>query len=89
MNRSKWKGPYFKSKKVKNNNKVQTLQRSFEIIPQLVGSTIQLHNGRKFAKLLLTEEMIGHKIGEFSPTREKFEFKKKKKKKVNGTKNKS
>ena len=80
MSRSKWKGPFFKTETFKNNNKIQELKRNFEIIPQFVGSSIQVHNGKKFIKITLTEDMIGHKIGEFFPTRTRFEFKKKKKK---------
>ena len=81
MSRVKWKGPYFKLNDLKNKKKIIQLKRNFEIIPQLVGNTVNIYNGRKFIKVLLTEDMIGHKIGEFSPTREKFDFKKKKKKK--------
>lgn len=81
MTRSKWKGPYFKSVKFKNNKKILELKRNFEIIPEFVGKSIKIHTGKKFVKISVTEDMIGHKIGEFSPTRSKFEFKKKNKKK--------
>lgn len=78
MSRSKWKGPYFKS--IKTNKKVQTINKKFTIIPQFVGYSVKVYTGKKFIKINITEEMTGHKIGEFIPTREKFEFKKKKKK---------
>lgn len=82
MSRSKWKGPFFKvNKNLKDNKKVLELKRNFEIIPKLVGQSIKVHTGKKFMKITLTEDMIGYKVGEFSPTRVKFEFKKKKKKK--------
>lgn len=80
MSRSKWKGPYFKSNDLKNN-KILEFKRNFEIIPIFVGKSVKIHTGKKFVKITLTEDMVGHKIGEFSPTRSKFEFKKKKKKK--------
>lgn len=80
MSRSKWKGPFFKSNSLKSKTKIQELKRNFEIIPKFVGHSIKVHTGKKFMKITLTEDMVGHKIGEFSPTRARFEFKKKKKK---------
>ena len=79
MKRSKWKGPFIKKKD--NTQKLLTLPRNYAIISQVVGLTCTVHSGKKLVKLNLTDEMIGHKIGEFVPTREKFEYKKKKKKK--------
>ena len=79
MKRSKWKGPLIKSKYLEK--KLPVLARTYEIVPQVIGLTCNVHSGKKFVKLSLTEEMIGHKVGEFVPTRGKFEFKKKKKKK--------
>ncbi len=79
MKRSKWKGPLFKSKDLKE--KLPVLPRNCDIVSQAIGLVCNVHSGKKFVKLSLTEEMIGHKIGEFVPTRERFEFKKKKKKK--------
>ena len=81
MSRSKWKGPYFKSFDLKNKKKIQEIKRNFEITPEFVGKSIKIHTGKKFIKVLLTENMVSHKVGEFSPTKSKFEFKKKKKKK--------
>ena len=81
MSRSKWKGPYFKPNDLKNNKRILELKRNFEIIPRLIGKSIKVHTGKKFVKITIIENMVGHKIGEFSPTRSKFEFKKKKKKK--------
>lgn len=81
MSRSQWKGPYFKSIDSKTNDKTNTITKNSTIIPKLVGSAVNVYSGRKYIKISITEEMIGHKIGEFTQTREKFEFKKKKKKK--------
>jgi small subunit ribosomal protein S19 len=77
MKRSKWKGPFIKTKTI--SNKLLLFPRNYEITSKVVGLTCHVHSGKKLVKLSLTDEMIGHKIGEFSPTREKFVFKKKKK----------
>jgi ribosomal protein S19 len=82
MSRSQWKGPYFKNIDLETTHaKTKIITKNSTIIPKLVGSAVKVYSGRKFIKIGITEEMIGHKIGEFTPTREKFEFKKKKKKK--------
>jgi ribosomal protein S19 len=78
MKRSKWKGPLIKPKDLKK--KLLSLPRNYEITSQVVGLVCNVHSGKKFVKLSLTDEMIGYKVGEFVPTRERFEFKKKKKK---------
>ena len=80
MKRSKWKGPFTKKINV-DSEKLPTLSRNYEITSHIVGLTCNVHSGKKFITLILTDEMIGHKIGEFVPTRARFEFKKKKKKK--------
>ena len=78
MTRSVWKGPYIHPsllKKVelaneKNDRKpIKTWSRSSTILPQMVGLTFAVHNGNKFVPVLVSEEMIGHKLGEFAPTR--------------------
>lgn len=81
MSRSQWKGPYFKTIYLEKNAKTKIITKNSTIIPKLVGSTVKIYSGRKFLKVGITEEMIGYKIGEFISTREKFEFKKKNKKK--------
>jgi ribosomal protein S19 len=81
MSRSQWKGPYFKNIGFETNDKTKIITKSSTIVPKLVGSAVKVYSGRKYVKIGITEEMIGHKIGEFTQTREKFEFKKKKKKK--------
>ena len=78
MKRSKWKGPFLK--KYNPTTKLVVLPRNFEITSKIVGLTCNVHSGKAFVKLNVTDDMIGHKIGEFVPTRERFVFKKKKKK---------
>jgi small subunit ribosomal protein S19 len=78
MKRAKWKGPFIKNNS--NQNTFKVLPRNYEITAQVVGLTYSVYSGKKLVKLNLTDEMIGHKAGEFSPTREKFVYKKKKKK---------
>jgi ribosomal protein S19 len=79
MSRSKWKGPYFRNTDLETKNRIKIIKKSSTIIPQLVGSAVKVYSGRKYIKITITEEMTGHKIGEFTPTRERFEFKKKSK----------
>ena len=78
MARSLKKGPFVHhslEKKVSLNveaNKktvIKTWSRSSLIIPDFVGQTIAVHNGRQFIPVYITENMVGHKLGEFSPTR--------------------
>ncbi len=78
MARSVWKGPFFDCyllKKVEvlntagRKDPIKTWSRRSTIIPQFVGMTFAVHNGRKFIPVFVTENMIGHKLGEFSPTR--------------------
>ena len=52
-----------------NKEVIKTWSRSSTIFPQLVGHTIAVHDGRKHVPIYITEEMIGHKLGEFAPTR--------------------
>jgi small subunit ribosomal protein S19 len=61
-----------KLEKAKSSNKktvVKTWSRSSMIIPDMVGQTIAVHNGKTFIPVFITENMVGHKLGEFSPTR--------------------
>ena len=48
---------------------IKTWSRRSTVVPEMVGHTIAVHNGRKFVPVYLTENMVGHKLGEFSPTR--------------------
>lgn len=86
MSRSKWKGPYINEKMLINLNthnlnlqkNYKIFNKSFIIIPKFIGLTFNIYNGKNFSKLKITEEMLGHKLGEFILTRKKFNFKKKK-----------
>jgi small subunit ribosomal protein S19 len=78
MPRSLKKGPFIDQtllKKVliaqetRSNRVVKTWSRRSTIIPEMVGITLAVHNGRKFVPVFITEDMVGHKLGEFSPTR--------------------
>jgi small subunit ribosomal protein S19 len=78
MARSVWKGPYFditlykKVKKSKDENSktpIKTWSRRSTIIPDFVGVTLSVYNGKSFIPFFVTEDMVGHKLGEFSPTR--------------------
>jgi small subunit ribosomal protein S19 len=78
MARSLKKGPFIDShlqEKVeamnaRNEKKVvKTWSRRSTILPEMVGHTIAVHNGKKFIPVYITEQMVGHKLGEFSPTR--------------------
>ncbi len=78
MPRSLKKGPYIFHKLLKkidianeSNKKtvIKTWSRSSMIIPNMVGKTIGVHNGKTFVPVFVTENMVGHKLGEFSPTR--------------------
>ena len=87
MSRSKWKGPYIdehslnKIHYLKKNYIKPTVSRNTTILPKFIEKTFEVYNGKKFNEILVTEEMVGHKFGEFSPTRKRFSFKKKKTKK--------
>jgi ribosomal protein S19 len=78
MKRSSWKGPFVK--KLDFNKKLPLLPRNFDVTLNSVGLTCNVHSGKILVKLTITDKMIGHKVGEFVSTREKFVFKKKKKK---------
>jgi small subunit ribosomal protein S19 len=78
MARSVWKGPYFditlfkkvkKSKEENSKSPIKTWSRRSTIIPDFVGITISVYNGKSFIPVYVTEDMVGHKLGEFSPTR--------------------
>lgn len=75
MARSLKKGPYVDErvlKKVANakpGQKIKTWSRACTISPEMIGFTFDVHNGRTFTAVYVTEEMVGHKLGEFSPTR--------------------
>jgi small subunit ribosomal protein S19 len=78
MPRSTWKGPFVdgyllkKAAAAKESTKrevIKTWSRRSTILPQFVGLNFQVHNGNKFIPVTISEEMVGHKLGEFAPTR--------------------
>ena len=78
MARSLKKGPFIDdhlSKKVESMNRerekkvIKSWSRRSTIVPEMVGHTIAIHNGRKFVPVYISENMVGHKLGEFAPTR--------------------
>ena len=78
MSRSSKKGPYFdprllakveKQQRGGNREPIKTWSRDYTIVPDFVGQTFLVHNGKNFIKLYVTEDMVGHKLGEFAPTR--------------------
>ena len=78
MSRSVWKGPFVDGYLLKKaetvrasgrNDVIRTWSRRSTIVPQFVGLTFGVYNGQKFIPVLVTEDMIGHKFGEFSPSR--------------------
>lgn len=78
MSRSSKKGPYVvdslfekvqKLEAAGRHEPIKTWARSCTIIPEFVGHTFMVHNGKQHLKVYVTEDMVGHKLGEFSPTR--------------------
>jgi small subunit ribosomal protein S19 len=78
MGRSLKKGPYVDAKllrkvevqdQIGSKEAIKTWRRACTIVPEFVGHTFLVHNGRNFIKVFATEEMVGHKLGEFAPTR--------------------
>lgn len=76
MSRSLKKGPFVDpniakkiSKQKPQDGPIKTWARNSDIAPEMVGYTFQVHNGKDFISVSINEEMIGHKLGEFSPTR--------------------
>jgi small subunit ribosomal protein S19 len=78
LSRSSRKGPYVEERlmsriEAMNNsgskNMIRTWSRASTIFPEMVGHTIAVHDGRKHVPIFITEQMVGHKLGEFAPTR--------------------
>ena len=79
MSRSVWKGPFVdpsllkkveKLKSQANPIPIKTWSRKSTIIPEFIGVSFLIYNGKKFIPIKISEEMVGHKLGEFSPTRQ-------------------
>lgn len=95
MPRSLKKGPFIDDhllKKVlaaqetRSRNIIKTWSRRSTVLPEFVGVTIAIHNGKKFLPIFITEDMVGHKLGEFAPTRTFFGHAGDKKSKLKGVK---
>ncbi len=78
MTRSSKKGPFVDEKLVEkvlrreqsgSHEPIKTWARSCTVVPEFIGHSFLVHNGKTFNKVLVTEDMVGHKLGEFSPTR--------------------
>ena len=78
MSRSVWKGPFVDPSLIKKVEQqktkgttvpIKTWSRKSTIIPEFIGTSFLIHNGKKFIPIKISEEMVGHKLGEFSPTR--------------------
>ncbi len=78
MPRSAKKGPYIDSKllkkvlaaqEIKSRQVIKTWSRRSTIVPEFAGLTLAVHNGKKFIPVFISENMVGHKLGEFAPTR--------------------
>ena len=81
MPRSLKKGPYIDLKllnkvniaqETRSNRVIKTWSRRSTVMPEMVGITLAIHNGKKFIPVFISENMVGHKLGEFSPTRTFF-----------------
>ena len=79
MARAVWKGPFVEENLIKkvdrqkndpNKKPIKTWSRKSTIIPEFVGFSFLIHNGKKFIPIKISEDMVGHKLGEFSPTRQ-------------------
>ena len=79
MSRSVWKGPFVDPSLIKKVEQqktkgttapIKTWSRKSTIIPEFIGVSFLIHNGKKFIPIKISEEMVGHKLGEFSPTRQ-------------------
>ena len=79
MSRSIWKGPFVDPSLIKKVEQqrtkgtsapIKTWSRKSTIIPEFIGTSFLIHNGKKFIPIKISEEMVGHKLGEFSPTRQ-------------------
>jgi small subunit ribosomal protein S19 len=81
MSRSQKKGPYVDKKLLKKvidqqeaglNNPIRTWARSCQVVPEFVGHTFEVHNGKEHITVRINENMVGHRLGEFAPTRRFF-----------------
>ncbi|KAJ1910717.1 mitochondrial ribosomal small subunit component [Tieghemiomyces parasiticus] len=79
MTRSVWKGPFFVNfpnlkQAIERGIPIKTKVRACTILPSHVGAKFLIHNGKNYLPLAVTAEMVGHKLGEFAPTRVRFSY---------------
>ena len=81
MARAVWKGPFVEESLIKkvekqnnetNKKPIKTWSRKSTIIPEFIGTSFLIYNGKKFIPITISEDMVGHKLGEFAPTRQFF-----------------
>ncbi|KAG8941039.1 mitochondrial ribosomal small subunit component [Tulasnella sp. 424] len=80
FSRSAWKGPHFVAipnlrEAISANTPVYTQARACTVLPHFVGAKFMVHNGKSYLPVHVTSEMVGHKLGEFAPTRKRFTYK--------------
>ncbi|VDC04746.1 unnamed protein product [Peniophora sp. CBMAI 1063] len=78
--RSAWKGPFFVAfpnlrDALVNNVAIRTKARACTILPNFVGLRFQVHNGKEYHPVTITQDMVGHKLGEFAHTKKRFTYK--------------
>ncbi|EIM84287.1 mitochondrial 30S ribosomal protein S19 [Stereum hirsutum FP-91666 SS1] len=78
--RSAWKGPFFVAfpnlrEAIQNNVPIKTQARDCTILPNFIGMRFQVHNGKEYIPVTVTQDMVGHKLGEFSHTKKRFTYK--------------
>ncbi|KAF6749864.1 hypothetical protein DFP72DRAFT_818359 [Ephemerocybe angulata] len=79
LKRSAWKGPYFVAfpdlrEALSTHRPIRTDARSCTILPNFVGVRFEVHNGKDYVPVMVTQDMVGHKLGEFAATRKRFTF---------------
>ncbi|WVR03359.1 hypothetical protein IAU60_000350 [Kwoniella sp. DSM 27419] len=79
LRRSTWKGPFFTAfpsltQHLKSNTPIFTKSRACTIVPNFVGLKFMVHNGKDYLPITVTEEMVGHKLGEFAQTRKAWTY---------------
>ncbi|GAA5858665.1 hypothetical protein JCM8547_001412 [Rhodosporidiobolus lusitaniae] len=77
LSRSAWKGPFFTAfpgiaEALKSNTPIRTSARSCTILPNFIGMRFLVHNGKQYVPVAVTPEMVGHKLGEFAPSRQPY-----------------
>ncbi|KAK6203076.1 uncharacterized protein RJT21DRAFT_119208 [Scheffersomyces amazonensis] len=79
LKRSVWKGPHVVplpiADAIKNKTAIRTNARSCTILPQFVGVRFQIHNGKEYVEVEITDNMVGSKLGEYAQTRKRFMYK--------------